>query len=39
MAKVLLGILYADGASGLKFGCEEATKYFSEEAQAYPFFK
>lgn len=27
MAKVLLAILYADGASGLKYGCEEAVKY------------
>ncbi len=27
MAKVLLAILYSDGANGLKYGCEEATKY------------
>jgi len=39
MAKVLLGILFADGAHGLKYGCEEATKYFSEEALVFPFFK
>lgn len=38
MAKVLLGILFADGANGLKYGCEEATKYFAEEALVFPFF-
>ena len=39
MAKVLLGVLFADGAQGLKFGCDEATKYFAEEALVFPFFK
>lgn len=38
MAKVLLGVLFADGANGLKYGCEEATKYFAEEALVFPFF-
>ncbi len=28
MAKVLLGILYADGVNGLKYSCEIAIKYF-----------
>lgn len=29
-AKVLLAILFADGSSGLKYGCEESTKYLAE---------
>lgn len=39
MAKVLLGLLFADGHLGLKYGCEEATKYFQEEALVFPFVK
>ena len=39
MAKVLLGILFADGTNGLKFGCEEAVKYFYEDSLAFPYFK
>jgi TPR repeat protein len=37
-ARILMAILFADGAKGLKYGCTEATKYLSEDAAFYPYF-
>ena len=28
-ARLLMAILFTDGAKGLKYGCQEATKYLS----------
>ena len=37
-ARLLMAILFADGAKGLKYGCLEATKYLSEDAIYHPYF-
>ena len=37
-ARILMAILFTDGAKGLKYGCSEATKYLSEDAIYHPYF-
>ena len=37
-ARILMAILFTDGAKGLKYGCAEATKYLSEDALFYSYF-
>jgi len=38
-SRILMAILFADGAKGLKYGCPEATKYLSEDASSFPYFR
>jgi hypothetical protein len=37
-ARVLMAILFADGAKGLKYGCGDATRYLSEDALYHSYF-
>lgn len=37
-ARLLMAMLFTDGAQGLKYGCPEATKYLSEDAIYHPYF-
>lgn len=38
-SRILMAILFTDGAKGLKYGCPEATKYLSEDANSFPYFR
>ena len=38
-SRILMAILFTDGAKGLKYGCTEATKYLSEDANSFPYFR